>query len=115
MHQKTATEIVSSRMAGKAREVGEALGRLTLLRNVLTIPGMAIVLVLSRSLNVCAAALFAYGAFLISNPTIRLLANAIPREGRERLLARQHRTLFADSTDDVADRERVEGDRTLTS
>ena len=61
---------MSKRIVRNAQEAGEALGRLTWLRNVLTIPAITLALVLSRSLNVCAAALFAYAAFLVSNPTL---------------------------------------------
>jgi len=61
---------MSKRIVRDAREAGEALGRLTWLRNVLTIPAIAMVLMLSRTLNVCAAALFAYAAFLVSNPIV---------------------------------------------
>jgi len=61
---------MSKRLVENAREAGEALGRLTWLRNVLTIPAITMVLMLSRTLNVCAAALFAYAAFLVSNPTV---------------------------------------------
>jgi len=61
---------MSKRIVRNAREAGEALGRLTWLRNVLTIPAITIVLMLSRTLNVCAAALFAYAAFLVANPTV---------------------------------------------
>ena len=61
---------MSRRIATNARQAGEALGRLTSLRNLLTIPAMTMVLILSRTLNVCAAALFAYAAFLVANPTV---------------------------------------------
>jgi len=68
---------MSKRLVENAREAGEALGRLTWLRRVLTIPAITMAVVLSRSLNVCAAALFAYAAFLVSNPTL-----VAPRYGR---------------------------------
>jgi hypothetical protein len=61
---------MSKRIATNVRQAGEALGRLTSLRNLLTIPAMTMVLILSRTLNVCAAALFAYAAFLVANPTV---------------------------------------------
>jgi hypothetical protein len=61
---------MSKRVVRNAREASEALGRLTWLRNVLTIPAITMVLMLSRTLNVCAAALFAYAAFLVANPTV---------------------------------------------
>jgi hypothetical protein len=68
---------MSERIVRNAREAGEVLGRLTWLRNVLAIPAVTMVLMLSRTLNVCAAALFAYAAFLVSNPTV-----FAPRHGR---------------------------------
>ena len=74
---------MSKRVVTKAQEAGEALGRLTLLRSVLTIPGIAMALVLSRTLNVCASALFAYATFLVASPTVRLLARAIPRQAQD--------------------------------
>jgi hypothetical protein len=61
---------MSKRLVRNVREAGEALGRLTWLRNVLTIPAITMVVMLSRTLNVCAGALFAYAAFLVSNPTV---------------------------------------------
>ena len=64
MHQKTAIVIVNRTLAEKLRESGEALGRLTWLRGMLTIPGIALLVVVSRTLNVCAEVLLAYAAFL---------------------------------------------------
>ena len=71
---------MSKRIVRNAREAGEALGRLTWLRNVLTIPAITLVLMLSRTLSVCAAALFAYAAFLVANPTV--VATRYGRIGR---------------------------------
>jgi hypothetical protein len=75
-------------MTVKSREAGEAPGRLTWLRSSLTLPGIAMVLVLSRTLNVCAGVLLAYAAFLMSTPALRFL----PRG----------RTNVAHATEDVA-------------
>jgi len=58
--------------------------RLTWLRSVLSIPGIVTVLVLSRTLNLCAAALFTYVTLLVSDPGFGLLAHARPRWGRAR-------------------------------
>ncbi len=85
-------------IARSAREAGEAPGRRTWLRSMLAIPGIAVVLVLSRTFNVCAAALLAYATFLVSNPTVQLVAQALPWEGRARLRPR-HANSFVDSTD----------------
>jgi len=82
---------MSKRIVRNAREAGEALGRLTWLRNVLTIPAITIVLMLSRTLNVCAAALFAYAAFLVANPTV-----VATRYGR--IARRPHTNRGTDST-----------------
>ena len=65
--------------------------RLTWLRSMLSIPGIVTVVVLSRTLNLCAAALFAYVTLLVSNPSVGLLAHARPRFGRAWSLPRQHR------------------------
>jgi len=70
----TANAIVSSAMNANSREAGEAPGRLIWLRNSLTLPGIAMVVVLSRTLNVCAGLLLAYAAFLVSPPALRFFA-----------------------------------------
>ena len=70
----TANAIVSSAMNANSREAGEAPGRLIWLRNSLTLPGIAMVVVLSRTLNVCAGVLLAYAAVLMSTPALRFLA-----------------------------------------
>jgi hypothetical protein len=70
----TANAIVSRAITVNSREAGEAPGRLTWLRNSLTLPGIAMVVVLSRTLNVCAGVLLAYAAFLISTPALHFLA-----------------------------------------
>ena len=81
---------MSQKMAGSAWEAGDPPQPRTSLRNVLAIPGIVMVLVLSRSFNLCAAALFAYGSFLVSNPTLRLLAHSLRREKRVGPLSRQN-------------------------
>jgi hypothetical protein len=88
----TAIAIVSRTMTVNSREAGEAPGRLTWLRNSLTLPGIAMVVVLSRTLNVCAGVLLAYAAVLISTPALRFLTWG--------------RTNVAHTTEDVA---RVQG------
>lgn len=98
---------MSKRIVTRAKDAGEALGRLTLLRSVLTIPGIAMALVLSRTLNVCASVLFAYATFLVANPTVGLLAHGIPRRGQDQavppqLVLAQDRAI-ADGDHDVRD------------
>jgi len=62
------------------------------LRNMLSVPGIVTVLVLSRTLNLCVSALFLYLTLLVSDPTAGLLAHALPRWGRRaRRLPRHHR------------------------
>jgi len=72
----------ASRLRLHAAPVGEAPKRRTSLRSTLSIPGIVMVLVLSRTLNLCASALFASVTLLVSNPTVGLLAHALPRWGR---------------------------------
>jgi len=95
-------ERMSQKMAESAREAGGPPRPRISLRSVLAIPGMVMVLVLSRSLNLCAAVLFAYGTFLISNPiTLRLLAHTLRREKRAGPLPRRSGNGFVGSTDNV--------------
>ena len=101
---------MSQKLAESAREAGgPPLPRISL-RNVLAIPGFLIVLVLSRSFNLCAAALFAYGTFLVSNPTtLRLLAHGLRRDKRVRPLPRQNANGFVGATDNVIGDEPSDG------
>ena len=101
---------MSQKLAESAREAGgPPLPRISL-RNVLAIPGFLIVLVLSRSFNLCGAALFAYGTFLVSNPTtLRLLAHRLRREKSVRPLPRQNANGFVGSIDNVIGDEPSDG------
>jgi hypothetical protein len=97
-------ERMSQKMAESAREAGGPPRPRISLRSVLAIPGIVMVLVLSRSFNLCAAVLFAYGTFLVSNPiSLRLLAHTLRREKRAGPLPRGNGNGngFVGSTDNV--------------
>jgi hypothetical protein len=63
-----------------ARAAGAVPGHLAWLRKMSTVPAIAVVLVLSRTLNVCATTLFAYATLIASSPTIGFLPRALPRQ-----------------------------------
>ena len=59
-----------------ARAARAVPGRIAWLRKISTVPAIAVVLLLSRTLNLCATTLFAYATLLASSPTIGFFARA---------------------------------------